>query len=269
MIRRGLPATLDAGTSSRDARMRMIVHVLRRIKIIPSPTHVVHAEGLMCPSKLHRLSIHNLAKKYTSHQRPPDPCMHPSLILPTRHSSDADSLQSSLLDMWNATFGKVNVDLNLPPSSAGARDGSNPGRTDQLVSWADAFSASLLRRLSTLSRRAEVKMPLGVLLPAGHDSDVAAAEAATEEARRGFGVSDDHSKEKESAEGDGEGGVGGKGEREISLQAAETAAVERCLSGAAAGRGHATAAAVRSGGVAGALPVEGARRSFIRQASGR
>ncbi|CAM9091157.1 unnamed protein product [Scytosiphon promiscuus] len=164
-------------------------------------------------------------------------------------SSDADSLQSSLLDMWNTTFGKLSVNLNLAPSGP-------------VVSWRNAFSASLLRRLSTLSERAEVMMPQGIVLPAHHDSTVVVAGAVAGEERQGAGSTQG------GGSGDRDGGARENGEEEASVQVAPAAAVVGGLGGAAARRGLLTSvAAVRSGGVAGALPMEGARRSFMRQAS--
>ncbi|CAM9601540.1 unnamed protein product [Ectocarpus sp. 4 AP-2014] len=163
-------------------------------------------------------------------------------------SCDADSLQSCLLDVWNATFGKLN--LKQPPAST----------------WKAAFSPALLRRLSDLSRRAEVEMPPGITLPV-FDTATAPPSATMAQGRGCSGLSEGSKGVVEGGKAVEESARGGGEARENSQP--ESAAVGDLRAAAAGGwgRGRASPGCAWNGGVAGALPAEGGRRSFMKQAS--
>lgn len=171
-------------------------------------------------------------------------------------SSDGNTLRSSLLDTWNATFGN----LSLKPPSASSEAGG--GR----IAWQDAFRPSLLRHLAELSQRKEVKLPSGITLPSlgGTCGAAPAAAAAGPSGRQGLGVSDDR------AHGQKESTLGGE-EGEGEASATRSTAAVGDLRGATAGmgRGHAPPGFAGDGGVAGVLSGEGARRSFLRTAASR
>ncbi|CAM9850101.1 unnamed protein product [Pylaiella littoralis] len=175
---------------------------------------------------------------------------------------DSDSLQSYLLDTWNATFGNPNLKL---PSSSVSR-----GRDGRMLLWKEAFCPSLLRRLSDLSQRAEVKMPSGITLPPLAGGDIAATPAAAAEPpeRQSFGSSDGNKGSKELASALGGGGGGQQGEGEAPPQSPVVGDLRAAAIGAAAGRrGHPLPGPVGNGGVAGVLPAAGARRSFLGRAA--
>lgn len=188
-------------------------------------------------------------------------------------NSDADSLQSSLLDTWNVTFGNLN--LKLSSSSASG------GRGGRMPLWKEAFRPSLLHHLSVLSQRAEVKLPSGILLQAPADGGVAttatatavATEAAAEPSeRRGLDLSGENKSAQELALALGDGVVGGveEGERKAPLQSPVVGDLRAAAAGAAAGRpGRASPGPYGNSGVAGILPAAGARRSFLGRATSR
>lgn len=184
-------------------------------------------------------------------------CILPACLLACllAESSDAKAVQSSLLDAWNATFGSLNLKPPSAPSGA-AGDGRE--------AWQGAFRPSLLRRLSELSRREEVRLPSGITitLPTlGGSSGAAATAPAPAVAAAEAGPAGRQDDRAHGQKASALGGEAGEGEAP-----ARCSAAVGDLRGVAAGteRDPTPPEFAGGGGVAGVLSAEGSRRSFLR-----
>lgn len=140
--------------------------------------------------------------------------------------------------------------------------------------WKEAFRPSLLRHLSNLSQRAEVKIPSGFTLPAlagGGVVTAAAARATAEPSQQlGLDLSDEKKGAEELASVLGDDGGGQENEGKAPLHSSVVEDLRAATTGASAGRrGFSSPGPGWNGGVAGVLPAAGARRSFLRRATSR